>query len=99
VPQLKLVAAHLGGWERWSEVLEHLAGLPVYLDTSYSLPFCPKPILKELFNRHSADYIVFGSDSPWVDQKKELQAVRQLPLTSDQLEKILWHNTRRLLGF
>lgn len=33
----KLVLAHMGGWNCWDEVYEKIAGLPVYLDTSFSL--------------------------------------------------------------
>ncbi len=38
----KLVLAHMGGWKCWEEAADKLAGLPVYVDTAFSLgSICP----------------------------------------------------------
>ena len=45
-----------------------------------------------------ADRILFGSDSPWQDQKASLARLRSYPLTPQELEGILGGNAARLLG-
>ena len=45
-----------------------------------------------------ADRILFGSDSPWQDQKAGLARIRAFPLTEQELEGILGGNAARLLG-
>ncbi len=37
VGNFKLVAAHMGGWEDWDEVIFYLADTNVYIDTSFAL--------------------------------------------------------------
>jgi len=43
VPDLRMLACHMGGWRRWEDALEHLAGRPIYLETSMTLPCSAKP--------------------------------------------------------
>jgi len=97
-PALKLVVAHLGGWEDWDEVERHLLGRPVWLDTSYSLAFLPADRARRLLATHPADRILFGSDSPWADQAGEIARLRALGLPEDLERRILGGNARELLG-
>lgn len=97
-PELKLVAAHLGAWEDWDEVRRHLIGRRIYLDTSYSLPFMSKDAARELIMAHPADYVLFGSDSPWEDQNAALQQLSALDLPEECLGAILGNNALRILG-
>lgn len=82
-PRLTIIAAHMGGWQTWDEVLETLAGAPVYLDTSFLEEMAPEQ-LKPLVRKHGAGRFVFGTDSPWLRQKEEAAAARSLlsPLMS-----------------
>ena len=34
----KMVLAHYGGWKRWEEVYEYIAGQDVYIDTAFTFP-------------------------------------------------------------
>lgn len=97
-PTLRLVAAHLGGWERWDEVIETLAGLPIYFETSYSLDRIAPEMLGRLLERHDWHYLLFGSDAPWNDQSAALDQVRQLKLPPEIERAVLWTNGRRMLG-
>ena len=97
-PRLALVASHLGGFRRWSEVAEHLLGSAIWLDTSYTLGHIPAPLLGEILHGHRPDRLLFGSDSPWVDQSAALAGVRGLGLTPELEERILGGNARELLG-
>ena len=102
----KLIVAHMGGWTLWDEVEELLIGRNVYLDTSFSID-CLEGVQgllnKERFTRmvrdHGADRILFGTDSPWCDQKQSKEWILHTDLTGEEKEKILGENARKLLGF
>ena len=40
-PGLKAILAHMGGYDLWPDVMEHLAGRDVFFDTSYTLGHLP----------------------------------------------------------
>jgi predicted TIM-barrel fold metal-dependent hydrolase len=98
VPELRLVASHLGGWRCWEEVLECLAGQPVYLETSWVNGHCPADLLARILARHSPDYLLFGTDAPWRDQASELAWFRGLALPEDDKRRALWDNGHRFAG-
>lgn len=45
-----------------------------------------------------ADHILFGTDSPWDDQAAQLQKIRALPLSEEEIELICGGNAQRLLS-
>ena len=109
-----MILAHFGGWRRWDEVEQKVAGLPVYLDTAFVLGTILPPdgmqrkpgdswmLSDEAFVRiakkHGTDRILFATDSPWSDQQTSLQQIQALPLSGEEKEKILGGNAQRLLG-
>lgn len=97
-PGLKLQACHLGGWMQWEEVLELLAGLPIWLESSCSLSECPRGLLERLLEKHGPEYLMFGTDSPWNDQRRDLEQFRQLPLSNKAMGMALYDNGLRLAG-
>jgi predicted TIM-barrel fold metal-dependent hydrolase len=97
-PGLKLVASHLGGWEDWDEVIAHLAGRNIYIETSYSLEVMERKTALEIIERHPSDYILFGTDSPWADQANAVRLVKDLDLGGEAEEKLFHENAERLLG-
>jgi hypothetical protein len=98
VPDLRMAAAHLGGWERWTEGYECLAGLPVYLETSFTLGRCPPDLLDRVFRKHPPAYLLFGTDAPWTDQAEELAKFLALPVDGGLKRRMLWDNALRFLG-
>ena len=50
-----------------------------------------------LVRKHSADRILFGSDSPWTDQGQYVELIKNSGLTDEEAEKILGANAARLL--
>jgi uncharacterized protein len=98
VPDLRLVAAHLGGWECWDQVLEHLAGAPVYLEPSYTLGRIDPAMLNAILARHPKEFLLFGTDAPWTDQREELAKFQALPLPADVIRRALWDNALRFVG-
>ena len=97
-PLLRLLACHMGGWRCWEEALQVLAGLPVYLETSYTLGQCPDDLLLRLLEAHPADKLLFGTDAPWADQKRELETFQALPISQSAKAAILWDNAFRFLN-
>lgn len=111
---VKFVAAHMGGWKNWDCVAEELADLPIWFDTSFSggtitpltedsLSPRERQLLSEeefvrLVRLYGANRIVFGTDSPWTDQKQSVEWLQALPLTREEKIAILGGNAQRLLG-
>jgi predicted TIM-barrel fold metal-dependent hydrolase len=96
-PGLRIIAAHLGGWRDWDEVLAVLAGQDIGLDTSFSHETDPS-IAEKILTAHSPDLVYFGSDSPWTSQKESALFIQSLDLSSEHKEKILGFNAVKLLG-
>jgi len=97
IPELKIVAAHLGGWQVWGEVARHLLGRPIYLETSFSIREANTSEFRQILDNHPPEYFLFGTDSPWLDQKEELDAWKALDIPVEFKEKILFKNAERLL--
>lgn len=97
VPELTIIAAHMGGYAQWDDVERYLAGRNLYLDTCYTLPDLGAERMVALIRAHGAERVLFGTDSPWKDQAADVAALRALPLTPEEQTAILGENARRLL--
>lgn len=111
---IPLVLAHMGGWKNWDRVAEYLADTGVYIDTAFSLGSIPPlddghytqndlPLLSrsdfcQLVRLFGAHRVLFGTDSPWASQKADAEAIRTLPLTQEEKDRILYKNASFLLG-
>ena len=114
VGPVKLICAHMGGWRDWKRAADCLAHTSAMIDTAFSLgnltplekDFYSEEqlhMLSEesfclLVRAFGAKRVLFGSDSPWANQGREIAAIRALPLTQEEKEDILGENARRLLG-
>ena len=94
----KLVLAHCGGWGLWEEVLETLAGEPVYLDTAYSMGHISEELFVKLCRTHGVEKMLFATDCPWGNPKRDLETFLSMPMTTEETEMILHRNAERLLG-
>lgn len=96
-PDLTIVQAH-GGRGFWYDLAFFLAKRHknVYIDVS-GLP--PKNLLRYFPDLEEiADKVVFGSDWPGVPSiKKNVEAIRGLPLKAETKRKILGENARKVL--
>lgn len=97
-PGLIVVAAHLGGYQRWDEAEICLRDSGVYYDTSSAIAFMPPQRAAEIIQGHGADKVLFGTDYPVTTQAEELARFDLLPLSPEDREAILSGNARRLLG-
>ncbi len=95
-PGLTMIAAHFGGYEQWASVAHELVGLPLYLDTSFTVGFLPDAQFVQLVRQHGSVRVLFASDAPWQDPPAALAAFRRLPFTPQEQQAILWENAARL---
>ncbi len=97
-PGLRIIAAHFGGFRLWQEVEEHLLGKDIYLDTSFFFDYLPREKVRRLLLGHRQDRLLFGTDFPLVDQKKDIDFLKGLGLPLELSERIFYLNSQELLG-
>lgn len=96
-PDMTVICAHLGGWMRWDESMEHLAGKNVLVDTCSSLYALDKEKAVRLIRAFGAQNVLFGTDYPMWEPAVELERLRALGLEPEEERAILWDNAIRLL--
>lgn len=103
LPELKgakIICAHSGGYRYNDDVLECLLGHDeIYIDTSYSIGQLEMDLQKliKIYNEIDPTHILFGTDSPWEDQKQSALKVMSLPIDDSLKSKIMYENAERLL--
>lgn len=98
VPELTVIAAHMGGMKMSDDVLRLLCGRNLYFDTSMSYVYLSPERFRELIDAHGVDRVLFGSDCPWSDARRQIQMLRDVGISGDDLDKILYRNAANLLG-
>ena len=93
-----LILAHFGGNELFDEVYEVLAGEKVYFDTAYMLKYISEKDFKKMLEKHSADRILFATDSPWSSQSEDIKILKSFNLKAEDEQKIFSKNALKLLG-
>lgn len=92
-----VILAHLGGVMSLEGTLDHLCGLPIYMDTAYTLEQTSTEMLMKVIRSHGADRILFGTDSPWQSQRKCAERLASLPISKKEFEDISYGNAARIL--
>lgn len=114
IGNFKFVAAHMGGWKNWNDVLQLLSDTKIFIDTAFStgeiiprsdfvwnaddLKLLDAAQVMTFVKIFGADRILFGTDSPWTSQKNSLDFMNALPLDLADKNKILGANAQRLLN-
>lgn len=99
VPDLTVIAAHLGGVFEWEEAQKHLYGREnVYLDTSSAIRFLEPEKAAGLIRAHGVKRVLFGTDYPLSLHQYELEVFDRIGLLEAEQEDILWKNAYRLLN-
>lgn len=97
-PRLLFMATHMGAWCDWGEVAEKLIGKPIHMDISLSVEFMPPELARRCLLGHPAEYLYFGSDSPWGDPGTLLGLLQDLRIPDGRLERLLSLNACALFG-
>ncbi len=96
-PKLKIIAAHFGGWQEWPAVYEHLCGKDIFIETSF-INEVDESLRTNILLNHDRNRFLFGTDSPWSDQKTQVEFIKNLTAIDDDFkEKILCKNVHFLL--
>ncbi len=95
---LTIVCTHVGGWKQWERIGCLRDCKNVYTETSMTLTeMSDEEFVKHLGN-FGEDRILFGTDSPWADQKEMLDRTLNLKMPDRIKEKMLYGNAAKLLG-
>jgi predicted TIM-barrel fold metal-dependent hydrolase len=97
VPRLTLIAAHMGSHGLWRDVEQLLIGENVYLDTSYSWYYLKNARMTDMIQKHGAQKVLFGTDSPWKSAAEEIDHIASLSLSASDIDQILYRNAMALL--
>jgi uncharacterized protein len=96
VPNLTMILAHLGGFWQSTEFVRHGLGADVYIEASHTIPPEPSEQFTRICREHSGR-VMFGTDSPWQDQKTEIEKLKRAIDDPQLLEDVLWNTAARLL--
>lgn len=96
-PALRMIVAHMGGYEMWEGVSEHLVGAPVHFDLSYTFNHASDDLIAEVCSRHGWERVIFGSDFPWQSQREALDGLRRLGLDDATFAAVTAGNLLALL--
>ena len=96
-PDLKVIAAHFGGYTEWENSMEYLVGKNIYFDTSSTLWKLPAEKARQMIDAHGYEKFLFGSDFPMWDFGEELERLNALGLSREQMDAILYRNAMKLL--
>lgn len=100
-PKMKVVCLHLGGFYMLDEAERELIGKDnVIIDMTWppELKEVGTDTLTAIINKHGADKVYFGTDSPLADMAKNSQFIESLPVPDAAKERILGENFRELVG-
>ncbi len=92
-----IIAAHMGGWNKWDDVEKYLVRTPIRFDTSYVKGFLDKDQFRRIVRNHGAEKIVFGTDHPWQRAYEAIEYIDSIGLTDDELDKIYYKNAAEML--
>ena len=99
-PDLKIVAAHFGGYREWEKAEECLIGRfgNVYYDCSSSLWDMTPERGKYLIEKCGTDRVMFGSDYPAITPAVSLAEFMRLDLTEEVRDAVLYKNFMRIVA-
>lgn len=98
LPGSKIILAHAGGMYEWQKVMDNLAGRGCFFDIAFVLEMMEADKTARELYRQSEDYFLFGTDSPWCEQKNYVELIRNSPtLSPEQKDKIFCRNILKLV--
>ena len=96
-PKLRVIGAHFGGWGLWKDAEEILRSYQdFWVDCSSSFAFLDKADAVKLIRAYGSKRVLFGTDYPMWDFKKELERFAALGLEQDECDDILYKNAEIL---
>lgn len=93
-----LILAHLGGRKHPEEAFEKIAGTNCLLDTAMCNDDMPLDLMYKIMEKHGFDRVLFGTDSPWSDQKKAIDDMKSFGLNEEDFNKVMCLNALKILN-
>lgn len=97
-PQLRVCAAHFGGWSLYDLALEFLEDERCFLDVSSSMRYLGLRRSRELIEDYGCDRMLFGSDFPMWTPEAERERFFSLGFSKADYERMSWRNAETWLG-
>lgn len=95
---LAIVTTHVGGWRQWDRI-EVLTGKDnVYTEISMTLTEIDDDLFVKTLMMFDEEHVLFGTDSPWTEQKEMVERTKALPIADTLKEKLFFTNAERLIG-
>ena len=95
-PDLKVIAAHFGGWAIWEQSFHHPQPENVLYDTSSTIPLVSEELVYRMFDRFGPERFLFGSDFPmW----KPKDAVEQVLVGKEKKDRIMSAEERKIVSY
>jgi hypothetical protein len=83
-PELKIIAAHLGGLNMWDSVYQLLAGIEnVFMETSLTYENIVPELAKKIIKKHGHNKIFFGTDYPFAPIGMSVKIAKAVPFLSE----------------
>lgn len=95
---LVLIAAHLGGYQRYDAVERFLVGRNIWFDTALVAGEIAAEQFRRIIERHGAARILLGSDCPWHSSAAAIEGLHALALPAEDEAAILGGNAVSLLS-
>jgi predicted TIM-barrel fold metal-dependent hydrolase len=95
---LTIVCTHVGGWKQWDRISCLSDCENVYTETSLTMTEISDDEFIKAISNFSEDRLLFGSDSPWADQKEMLERTLRLRISDTMKEKLMYKNAAKLLA-
>ncbi len=98
VPELTIIAAHMGGYSVWNEAKKYLIGTPVYTDTSEAMLGMDGKGLYDLINKHGIEKVMFGSDYPLWNTSHAFNEIESIGLSEEEKDIIYCGTAKKVFG-
>lgn len=91
-PDLKVIAAHFGGYQRWKESYDVYDSKNLFMDTSSTLYALDVDSAMKMIDKFGVSQFFFGTDYPMWSHEEELQRLQNLRLNETEMQAILYDN-------
>jgi predicted TIM-barrel fold metal-dependent hydrolase len=95
---LTIVCTHVGGWRQWDRISCLSDCKNVFTETSLAMCEMSDDEFIKIISNFVEERILFGSDSPWSDQREMLQRTLHLKISDAWKEKMMYKNAAKLLA-
>jgi len=95
---LVIVTTHVGGWRQWDRINVLTEKKNIYTEISMTLSEIDEGLFVKTLMLFDEDRILFGTDSPWTDQKDMVKKTEALPISDAVKAKLFYENAERLLA-